>query len=561
MMGTHTALLVKLSLLLCGVYCALGAPQSPASSASTTSAASSGRVNVKIKTGVFRGVTTADSVDKFLGIPFAEQPVGSLRFKAPVAVTQASNAVKDASQFGNACPQPSSTELGAPIGEDCLHLNIFRPTGISSNTKLPILFWIHGGAFTTNSASNPQFDPTEIIQRSVAIGKPIIFVSTNYRVNTFGFLASADVPAEDLNAGLQDQRMALTFVQDNIAAFGGNPEKVTIWGQSAGAGSVEAHFVFPSERKLFRAGIADSSTGPFKNSPDVTTFDKPGKPFSRLLAATGCSAGRNAVSCLQKVPFETLMNISNTMIDNTLNGQLWQPAVGPPGSFVPERASARIEAGNFLRLPFLGGTNINEGTTFSTTVKGLGLTGTAQTDAFINFIGHLVIDNSTLSSDVMNQFIKFFPANDPTLGAPFNTGDSLFDRAEAWYTDQMFLSPRRFWFQHASAVMPMFAYYFGEFIPGNDISLGVAHASELELFFGPIPPAAAVEIPFATQLRDFYINFITDLNPGPGWDAFTPASQRVLQLIRDNITMIPDEIDVQQVAFSNSAKVLNEFEK
>ncbi|KAF8969134.1 alpha/beta-hydrolase [Flammula alnicola] len=518
-------------------------------------------VDVKLKTGIFRGISTPNGTETFFGIPFALPPVGSLRFKAPVPITQASDGVKDASMFGNACPQPPSSGLGAPIGEDCLFLNVWRPQNISKDAKLPVLFWIHGGAFTSNSGSTPSTDPTAIINRSVELGKPIIVVSTNYRLNTFGFLASSSVPAEDLNMGLLDQRQALVFVQENIAAFGGDPAKVTIWGQSAGAGSVEAHFLFAAERTLFRAGIADSSTGPFKNSPDASIYDKPGKPFARLLEATGCSAGHSAISCLQKVPFDTLLTISNDMIDSTLNSQLWQPSVGPPGSFVPERASKRIESGKFLRLPYLAGTNVNEGTSFSSSLLNLGLSGAAETAAFVNFIGHLVIDNSTITSDVVDEFIKFYPANDPALGAPFNVGDSLFDRSAAWYTDQMFLSPRRFFFQHASALQPMFAYYFREFIPGNDITFGVSHASELELLFGPIPPVASVETSFATKMRDFYINFVNDLNPGPEWPTYTPSSPRVMQLLRDNITMIPDDWEVSEIDFINSEKVLGEFEK
>ncbi|KAH9481763.1 Lipase 1 [Psilocybe cubensis] len=538
-------LLTKIFLALSCFRCALAAP--------------AGRVDVKLKTGIIRGVTQPNGPDKFLGIPFAQPPVGNLRFKAPVAITAPSNAIHDASVFGNVCPQPPADNLGAPIAEDCLHLNIFRPPNLKSNAKLPVLFWIHVG--TISASSDPATDPTELIQRSMEIGKPIIFVSTNYRLNTFGFLASSSVAPEDLNAGLLDQRMALEFIQDNIAAFGGDPTKVTIWGQSAGAGSVEAHFVFPAERSLFRAGIADSSTGPFKNSPDASTFDKPGKPFARLLAATGCAPGPNAVSCLQKVPFDTLTAINNPMITGTLNHQLWQPAVGPKGSFVPERASARIRSGNFLHLPFIAGTNVNEGTTFSTTLLGEGLSGAAEDKAFREFIGDLLIDNSTLTNDVLSEFLSLFPANDPANGAPFNIGDSLFDRAEAWYTDQMFLSPRRFFFQHASALQPMFAYYFGEFIPGNDVTLGVAHASELLLLFGPIPEVAKVETAFSTTYRDFYINFVNDLNPGAEWPRYTPSSPKVLQLIRNNITLIPDTWDAQKVDFSNTPKVLDEFEK
>ncbi|KAJ7744705.1 Alpha/Beta hydrolase protein, partial [Mycena metata] len=203
-------------------------------------AAAAASLDVSLNIGTFRGVPTANGTEKWLGIPFAEAPVGALRFKAPVPISKALKGIQNASTFGNACPQPPGN-LGAPIAEDCLFLN-----------------------------------------RSVTLNKPIIFVSTSVNPNI------GSVAPQDLNAGLLDQRQALTFVQEEIEAFGGDPSK------SAGAGSVESHFVFPASRPLFRAGIADSSTGPFvaaKNSPPPSTYDKAGKPFARLLAATGCAAG------------------------------------------------------------------------------------------------------------------------------------------------------------------------------------------------------------------------------------------------------------------------------
>ncbi|KAJ7581662.1 alpha/beta-hydrolase [Mycena floridula] len=515
-------------------------------------------LDVKLKSGTFRGVSTANATEKWLGIRYGVAPVGPLRFKAPVpAPNSASTVIHDASAFGNACPQPASGSLGAPVAEDCLFLNVFRPANTTAKSALPVLVWIHGGAYTLGSGSDPSSDPTRILLRSVSIGKPILFVSINYRVNTFGFLASSQVPAKDLNAGLLDQRLAFTFIQENIAAFGGDPSKVTIWGQSAGAGSVESHFVFSSPRHLFRAGIADSSTGPFKNSPVASKYDLPGKPFARLLASTGCSS----INCLRTVPFNTLLNISNGMITSTLNHQLWQPAVGPPGSLIPVRASERIRKGQFLHLPYIGGTNVNEGTSFSTSVESLDLTGQSEVAAFDNFVGHLVIDNTTLTPDVLDKFHELWPANDPSLGAPFNTGDSLFDRAEAWYTDEMFLAPRRLFFEHGASLQPMFAYYFAEFIPGNNPALGVAHASELALLQGTLPAAAAVELNFSNQYMDFYINFINDLNPGAAWPQYTVPDKKVLQLMRDNITTITDDWDVEKTDFLNTAEVLNEFEK
>ncbi|EJF67174.1 alpha/beta-hydrolase [Dichomitus squalens LYAD-421 SS1] len=525
---------------------------------STSASPVSDPLVIHTPSGTFRGVATANGTEQWLGIPFAQPPIGSLRFKAPVPFINRSTSIQDASTFGNACPQVPSTSLGAPQSEDCLFLNVFRPSNVSTSEKIPVLFWIHGGAFMQGAASDPEYNPTFIIQRSVATGKPIIFVSTNYRLNTFGFLASRHVPPSDLNVGLQDQTAALEFVQHNIAAFGGDPEKVTIWGQSAGAGSVEAHVLFQSSTKLFRAAMFDSSTGPFKTAPPPSTYDESGKPYERLVNLTGCPSGPQSFACLRSLPFETLQNVTVAMTNEVLNQQLWQPTVGPAGSFVSERPSQRIASGNFLHVPILAGTNLNEGTTFSQSVRNLSVPSSEEDAAFDTFIQELLIDPSTVTQDVYDTINTLYPANDSSLGAPFNTGDSLYDRAEAWYSDNMFLSPRRLLFNKAASLQPLFGYFFAEFIPGQDPSLGVFHASELILLFGQFP---AVEQEFAIQMVDFYVNFVNDLNPGAPWPQFTQTNKAVLQLMRDNITAILDDFLIDKTTFLDSAYVLNEFQK
>ena len=149
---------------------------------------------------------------------------------------------------------------------------------------------------------------------------------------------------------------------------------------------------------------------------------------------------------------------------------------------------------------------------------------------FDQFIGALILDNRTLTTDVLDRFHKLYPANDSSLGGRFNTGQSLFDRGEAWYTDNMYLAPRRLFFNKAAGSQTLFGYFFNEFIPGNDPTLGgelwctyffinckpdafiaVFHASELPLIFGGVP---ASELSLAEAFTDAYINFVTDLDPG-----------------------------------------------
>ena len=187
------------------------------------------------------------------------------------------------------------------------------------------------------------------------------------------------------------------------------------------------------------------------------------------------------------------MNVTNVMVNETLNMQFWEPVVGPAGSMIDARASQKIQSGEFRRVPYLAGTNVrnldlspfyrvehiksiirqlNEGTQFAEELLNLSHPGVSEDDIFDAYVGALLVDNRTLTQDVLNEFHVLYPANDSANGGIFNTGDSLFDRAAAWYTDEMFLAPRRLFFEKAATSQPLYGYHFTELVPPNPPLLG-----------------------------------------------------------------------------------------
>ncbi|XP_037534427.1 cholinesterase-like [Nematolebias whitei] len=246
-------------------------------------------------------------VRAFLGIPYGKPPIGKLRFNAPEAVEKWEG-VKEATKFPNTCYQvPDTTFTGfeggemwnpnTPLSEDCLYLNVWSPVfnKTQSTNLAPVLVWIYGGGFSTGTASLDLYHG-HFLSKS----EGVVVVSMNYRVGAFGFLSLPDNKHIQGNAGLLDQRLALRWVADNIAAFGGDPSKVTLFGESAGSASVGFHILSPGSQSLFQRGIMQSGS---PNAHWSTISQSEARDRSLMLAGLlGCptSHSTRVEACLQQ---------------------------------------------------------------------------------------------------------------------------------------------------------------------------------------------------------------------------------------------------------------------
>jgi para-nitrobenzyl esterase len=287
---------------------------------------------VQTLAGTVRGVA-AGPVERFLGIPYAAPPLADLRWAPPVP-PQPWTGERDASQVGPICLQPGP--LGAPIGsEDCLSLNVYRPAELDPSERLPVMLWIHGGSFVSGAGS--IYDP----QRLVAENQ-IVVVTINYRLGALGFLAAPALTSESEDAvsgdyGLMDQTLALRWVRDNIAAFGGDPARVTIDGQSAGGASVCAQLAAPAAGGLFTAAIIQSASCA---SVALALAEVQG---TALAGALGCSDAASAAACLRALPAERLVGLN----------AVFGPVAG--GTYLPLAPYAALLGGQQHAVPLLVG--------------------------------------------------------------------------------------------------------------------------------------------------------------------------------------------------------------
>lgn len=305
---------------------------------------------VKVEGGIIQG-TSSDNISVFKGIPFAAPPVGDLRWKAPQPVIPWKG-VRDATKFGPSPIQPMAFP-GMSLSEDCLYLNVWTPAK-SKKDKLPVMVWIYGGGFMMGSSS--LYDGTALAKMGV------VLVSINYRVGQLGYFAHPELSAEDPhgvsgNYGIEDQIVALRWVKNNIAEFGGDPSKVTIFGESAGAISVSMLCASPLAKGLFRGAISESggSFGPSR----VKNY--PGENM-KLLA----DAQKAGVQYADSLGVKTLAELralpaSDFTKPTPVTGGPW-PIID--GYVIPDDQFKMYENGNFNDVNVLIGYNSDEGASF-----------------------------------------------------------------------------------------------------------------------------------------------------------------------------------------------------
>ncbi|WP_406631994.1 carboxylesterase/lipase family protein [Amycolatopsis sp. WGS_07] len=313
---------VRISLAL--VVCSLAGWGLPV----TTAAAAVGQV-VDTDHGPVRGVVT-EKVLSFQGIPYAAAPVGARRWASPAEPGSWTEPL-DASRASAACPQP-----GVAGDEDCLKLNVFTPAN-PSGAKRPVLVWFHGGGFVVGSGA--LYDPTRMVERG-----DVVVVTVNYRLGVLGFLAHRSLK-ESGDFGLEDQQAALRWVKRNAAAFGGDPDLVTAFGESAGATGLCGQLVSPGAAGLFRRAILQSGpcAVPFRARAEAETDGE------RVAAAAGC-AGADPAGCLRGRSVAELLAAAG--------GQVWQPVAGT--SVVPVQPADALRSGDFHRVDLLVGGNRDE---------------------------------------------------------------------------------------------------------------------------------------------------------------------------------------------------------
>lgn len=290
--------------------------------------------------------------DAFLGIPFAKPPINELRFKAPVPVDSWMD-ILNGTAFRSACPQWEGLVPAASISEDCLQLNVFtKSLPNNGSNPMPVIAYIHGGGFTTGSAiiSSPR----------VMMDRDIVFVTINYRLGAFGYLATGTREAPG-NAAMKDQVLALRWIKRNIAAFGGDDENITVWGMSAGSISATAHMVSPLAVGLFHRVIAMSGSISSHTNMAHNVMDT----VNVLAEGTNCvrTDRDEIVHCLRNRTMQEIITFGMITSDDPCPGLGWGAVIEPDfgqDRYLTDQPTDLFERGEFIHVPTIIGIMADE---------------------------------------------------------------------------------------------------------------------------------------------------------------------------------------------------------
>ncbi len=456
----------------------------------------------------------------YLGIPYAQPPVGDLRWKPPQPAVPWPGPL-DATGLADSCPQfapPFNIMMGE---EDCLYLNIWTPEQ-KPRSPMPVMVWIHGGGFTAGKASYTARDGQRL---AAQIGS--VVVAMNYRLGVFGFLADRQLSAEDSahptsgNYGIEDQAAALRWVRDNIAAFGGDPGNVTIFGQSAGGVSVCAQLASPGSAGLFHRAVIQSGPcdTPLSSLQAVSVLG------DRLAAALGCDKADDRLQCLRDKPAKQLAKVlpPDPSFAFGEGFTVWWPVLD--GVVIPMQFREAYASGRFNRVPVINGATLDEGSLIIWLSHNF-LFKPLQADQYIDRLEYLVGSRGTA---------ELVAAQYPLA----NYADPFEALTEA-FSDGFFNCQTRTISTALARHVPLWAYQFDYreapfFIPGAELK--AFHSAEIQYIFGN--PMSVTMSSFEGEqaelervMMGYWSRFAARGDPNreglPVWPRFSPDDKTLL---------------------------------
>jgi para-nitrobenzyl esterase len=492
-----------------------------------SAAASVAAPTATVEQGTLSGVAS-DNITAFLGVRYAQPPVGELRWRPPQPVSPGNQQV-DASKFGSNCAQGTSPWGTPTTSEDCLFLNVYAPdAALSAQTvgqRLPVMVWLHGGGFSFGQGS--AYDPAPLVKENV------IVVTINYRLGALGLFAHPALDSEDhllANYALMDQQLAFKWVRKNIAAFGGDPDNVTIFGESAGGDAVIAHLASPLAAGLFHQVIIHSGGTHYISLKDSETVGV------ALAAKVGCDQGtdqQQIAACLRAVPASQIVANEATPIAAIVEGKM-----------LPVSPAEAFAKGAFNRVPVINGTNRDEGRIVVALnydlVTGVGALTPNGYQSALAFLGPFLPGTGWTSSDIpvitQTYPIGKYPSTDLATAQVF--------------TDGALACPALEVDRELSRYVPVFAYEFSDVnapvivVPlesQKSFPYGATHFSELQFLFNMsaltvpgTPPLSQAEQDLSARMIRYWTAFasVSDPNgvkPVPHWRRFNQFAGKPMQ--------------------------------